>query len=61
MEALKSYPLPLPPIEEQQKIVEILSSVDEQITSYQQEKEKYKELKKGLIQKLLTGEIRVTV
>lgn len=53
--------VPLPSLEEQQKIVEILSSVDEQIESYEQEKEKYTELKKGLMQHLLTGKIRVTV
>lgn len=46
---------------EQQKISSILSSVDEQIESYQQEKEKYLQLKKGLMQQLLTGKMRVTV
>ena len=51
----------LPPLLEQQKIASILSSVDEQIESYKQEKEKYLELKKGLMQQLLTGKIRVTV
>ena len=48
-------------IEEQQKIASILSSVDNQIENYKQEKEKYLELKKGLMQQLLTGKIRVTV
>lgn len=51
----------LPSIQEQQKIAEILSTVDEQIEIYEQEKDKYTELKKGLMQKLLTGKIRVTV
>lgn len=50
-----------PPLKEQQKIANILSVVDEQIESYEQEKEKYTELKKGLMQQLLTGKIRVTV
>lgn len=53
--------IPLPSLEEQQKIASILSSVDEQLESYEQEKEKYLELKKGLMQQLLTGKIRVTV
>ncbi len=51
----------VPSLMEQQKIASILSSVDEQIESYEQEKEKYLELKKGLMQQLLTGKIRVTV
>lgn len=53
--------IPIPHIEEQQKIVEILSSVDEQIDYYVKEKEKYMELKKGLMQKLLTGKLRVAM
>lgn len=55
------YKVMIPPIEEQQKIAAILSSVDEQIESYEQEKEKYLQLKKGLMQQLLTGKMRVTV
>ncbi|PEZ51237.1 restriction endonuclease subunit S [Priestia megaterium] len=53
--------VPLPTLEEQQKIAQILSSVDKQIESYEQEKEKYIELKKGLMQQLLTGKLRVTL
>jgi type I restriction enzyme S subunit len=51
----------LPPIEEQYRLAEILSSVDEEIEGYQEEKEKYEELKKGLMQQLLTGKKRVKV
>ena len=57
----KELKVVVPPIKEQQKIAEILSTVDDQIESYEQEKEKYVELKKGLMQQLLTGKIRVTV
>lgn len=53
--------IPLPSIEEQQRIAEILTAVDEQIYAYKQEIEKYTELKKGLMQQLLTGKVRVTV
>lgn len=48
-------------LEEQQKIVDILSTVDEQLEAYEQEKAKQIELKKGLMQQLLTGKVRVTV
>lgn len=60
-ETFLSLVVPLPSFGEQQKIAEILSSVDEQIESYKKEKEKYMELKKGLMQQLLTGKLRVTV
>ncbi|WP_313232129.1 restriction endonuclease subunit S [Tissierella praeacuta] len=46
---------------EQQKIASILSSVDNQIEEHEIKKEKFQELKKGLMQKLLTGKIRVKV
>lgn len=46
-------------ISEQQKISNILLSVDEKINQYELNKEKLQELKKGLMQKLLTGKIRV--
>jgi type I restriction enzyme, S subunit len=48
-------------ISEQKQIVEILTSVDEQIGAYEKEKEKLINLKKGLMQLLLTGKIRVTL
>lgn len=48
-------------LNEQEKIASILMTVDEQIEIFQQEKAKYTELKKGLIQQLLTGKVRVKV
>ncbi len=48
-------------LEEQKKIASILSSVDNQIEEYQNKKSKLEELKKGLMQQLLTGKIRVKV
>ena len=46
--------LPVPPLPEQQKIAEILSTVDEQISTTDKIIEKSKELKKGLMQKLFS-------
>ena len=54
-----SVRLLLPPISEQQKIATILSNMDSKITSQEQYKEKLERLKKSLMQKLLTGEVRV--
>ena len=57
----KKVNLLCPPIDEQQKIASILSNTDEKIQSYKQYKEKLQRLKKSLMQKLLTGEVRVAV
>lgn len=51
---LKNLEIPLPPIPEQNKIAEILFTVDEAIEKINQKIEKTKRLKKGLMQELLT-------
>ncbi|MDD4250292.1 MAG: restriction endonuclease subunit S, partial [Methanosarcina sp.] len=51
----------LPPLAEQQKIASILSKVDSQIQDNQSYLHKIQELKKGLMQDLLTGKVRVCV
>ena len=49
----------IPSLPEQNKIASILSNMDSKITSQEQYKEKLQKLKKSLMQKLLTGEVRV--
>lgn len=51
---LESFVVSLPPISEQKKITDILSTVDDVIHKTTQIIEKIKELKSGLIQRLLT-------
>ncbi|MCM3024194.1 restriction endonuclease subunit S [Heyndrickxia ginsengihumi] len=51
--------LPLPPLPEQQKISSILSTWDKAIELKEKLIEQKKEQKKGLMQKLLTGEVRL--
>lgn len=58
---VEQYVFALPKVNEQKKIAKILSSVDEDIEGYEQEKAKYEELKRGLMQQLLTGKTRVKV
>lgn len=53
--------LPLPEIYEQKKISNLLSTVDKKIEIEEKKKEKLKQLKKGLMQVLLTGKVRVKV
>ena len=49
----------IPMIKEQEKIASILFKIDEKIEEYQNKKQKLEEIKKGLMQQLLTGKIRV--
>ena len=58
---IRNLLLPNPHIKEQGKILENLSNVDSQIEKHQEYKSKLETLKKALMQKLLTGQIRVKV
>ena len=58
-EQIGKFKIIIPTIKEQEKIASILSEVDKKIEEYENKKQKLKELKKGLMQKLLTGSIRV--
>jgi type I restriction enzyme, S subunit len=49
----------LPPFQEQQKIASILSTVDKELEVLQEKKGLFYTLKKGLMQQLLTGQMRV--
>lgn len=52
-------PIPLPPIGEQQKIAETLNTARQEIGLLKKQVEAYRRQKRGLMQKLLTGEWRV--
>ncbi|NTV14915.1 MAG: restriction endonuclease subunit S [Desulfobulbaceae bacterium] len=52
-------PIPLPPIEEQKHIAAILTAAREEIDLLKKQAEAYRRQKRGLMQKLLTGEWRV--
>ena len=56
---LKKVFVAFPPLQEQKEIADILSTTDEKIEILKAKKQKYETLKKGLLQKLLSGEIRV--
>lgn len=49
----------VPTKEEQQAIAQILSDMDSEITALEEKREKYKLVKQGLMQVLLTGKIRL--
>ncbi|EQC45177.1 type I restriction modification DNA specificity domain protein [Bacteriovorax sp. BSW11_IV] len=61
LDLLKAIELYLPPIPEQKKIVSILESIDKRTDSLILKLVKSKNMKKGLMQDLLTGKVRVKV
>ena len=60
-EDIAQLPVLIPLIEEQQKIVSIVSRINEQITKIEKKVTKLQLLKKSLMQDLLIGKIRVSI
>jgi type I restriction enzyme S subunit len=58
---IKSHKLELPSLQEQKKIAKVLSLADEEINNLKNELKEQKQQKKALMQKLLTGQVRVKV
>jgi type I restriction enzyme S subunit len=58
---VKNLPIKLPCKDEQQKIAQVLTTADEEIDLLKEELEALKEQKRGLMQRLLTGVVRVRV
>lgn len=59
LDELRMLEIPLPPLVEQRKIAEVLLSEDEGIDSLKAKANLLRAQKRGLMQKLLTGEVRV--
>ncbi len=58
---LKNIIVPVPPIDEQIQISKILTSIDDSILANVEKEQKLQNLKKGLMEDLLTGKVRVKV
>ncbi|MDD3735476.1 MAG: restriction endonuclease subunit S, partial [Candidatus Pacebacteria bacterium] len=56
---LQGLRVPLPPLPEQREIAEILQTIDQKIEIEQKKKALYEELFRTMLNKLMTGEIRV--
>jgi len=54
-----NLPIPLPPLDEQQKIANILTTIDQKIQAEEKKKQTLQNLFKTLLQQLMTGKIRV--
>ena len=61
LKQIRDLQFSVPPLQEQTRIASILSGVDAYIQKNHEYKKKMELLKKGLMQKLLTGQIRVQV
>jgi type I restriction enzyme S subunit len=51
--------IPMPSIDEQNAIAEILSNMENEIEHLESKKAKFKSVKQGMMQELLTGKIRL--
>ena len=58
-EIIENFLIPLPPLPEQERIAQTLSQIDKVIESEQKYKQKLESLKRGLMEDLLTGRLRV--
>lgn len=56
---VKQIPIPLPPLDVQQKIASILSAIDEKIEAEENKKKALEELFKSLLHNLMTAKIRI--
>lgn len=61
LQVLRPFAFAMPPLDEQVQIAACLSSIDDKLDSLTVRQTHYQTLKRGLMQKLLTGEWRVKV
>ncbi len=54
-------PVPVPPVAEQARIADVLATTDEKLNALRAKLDELQQMKRGLMQKLLTGEWRVSV
>jgi type I restriction enzyme S subunit len=57
--SLKNVEVKIPPIEEQTAIAQVLSDMDAEIEALEKKLDKYRMIKQGMMQDLLTGKIRL--
>lgn len=59
VDVVRQYPIPLPSLPEQKAIAEILNDIDTEIEALEKKRDKYKAIKQGMMQELLTGKTRL--
>ena len=58
-ELINSTVIPLPPLPEQKAIAEVLSDMDSDIEALERKRDKYKQIKEGMMEQLLIGKVRL--
>ena len=53
--------VPVPPVSEQARIADVLATIDEKLNALKAKQDEFQQVRLGLMQKLLTGEWRVSV
>jgi type I restriction enzyme S subunit len=56
---MKNFIFSMPPLPEQTAIAEVLSNMDAEITTLERDLNKYRDIKQGMMQELLTGRTRL--
>jgi type I restriction enzyme S subunit len=56
---MKMFMLSIPPLAEQAAVAEVLSSMDTELAGLEEQREKTRLLKQGMMQELLTGKVRL--
>ncbi len=59
LKQVREMKIPLPPLPEQKAIAQILSDMDAEIAVLEKKRDKYKAIKQGMMQELLTGKTRL--
>lgn len=56
---MESFTFDFPSLPEQSAIAQVLSDMDAEISALEAKRDKYKAIKQGMMQELLTGNIRL--
>ncbi|MEH1796610.1 restriction endonuclease subunit S [Nostoc sp.] len=59
VKGISKFKIPVSPLAEQKAIAQVLSDMDTEIAALEQKRDKYKAIKQGMMQELLTGKTRL--
>lgn len=59
VKGISKFKIPISPLAEQKAIAQILTDMDAEIATLEQKRDKYKAIKQGMMQELLTGKTRL--